>query len=91
MKSSNRSRTRDARRSRSNARQWPGRRRWNSKRASKTGWVGPAGTTGHLHTSTIINSPDLTAESKIYHSFGATAAADTIGVRPAPVQVGRSV
>ena len=50
--------------------------------ASKTGWVGPAGTTGYLHTSTIINAPDLTAESKIYHSFGATAAADTIGVRP---------
>lgn len=50
--------------------------------ATKTGWVGPAGTTGFLHTSTIINAPDLTAESKIYQSFGATAANDTIGVRP---------
>lgn len=50
--------------------------------ASVTGWIGPAGTTGFLHTSTIINSPELTAESKVYHSFGQSTAAGTIGVRP---------
>lgn len=50
--------------------------------ASQTGWVGPAGTTGYLHTSTIVNAPTLYAESKIYHSFGVSAAPGTIGVRP---------
>lgn len=50
-----------------------------------TGWVGPAGTnsTGvvFLNTSTIINSPALRAESKIYSSFGQTVPTAEIGVR----------
>ncbi|PZT97032.1 hypothetical protein [Gordonia sp. CNJ-863] len=50
--------------------------------ATVTGWVGPAGTTGYLHTSTIINAPDLTAQSKIYHSFGQSSPDGKLGVRP---------
>ncbi|MDF3285000.1 hypothetical protein [Gordonia sp. N1V] len=50
--------------------------------ASVTGWVGPAGTTGFLHTSTIVNAPDLYASSKIYSAVGATASDGRIGVRP---------
>ena len=49
--------------------------------ASVTGWVGPAGT-GYLDTSTIINAPDLTAQSKIYSTVGTSAAAGALGVRP---------
>jgi len=44
--------------------------------------VGPAGATGYLHTSTIINAPDLTAQSKIYHSFGQSSPDGKLGVRP---------
>ena len=50
--------------------------------ATVTGWVGPAGTTGYLHTSTIINAPYLTAQSKIYHSFGQSSPDGKLGVRP---------
>ncbi|OZD60819.1 hypothetical protein CH263_20225 [Rhodococcus sp. 06-1059B-a] len=50
-----------------------------------TGWVAPAGANGNgvqfLNTSTIINSPNLTAESKIYSVFGQSANAGDIGVR----------
>lgn len=53
--------------------------------AAVTGWVGPAGSNGggiqFLNTSTIINSPDLTAQSKIYSIFGQTAPPGDIGVR----------
>ncbi|MCJ0894378.1 hypothetical protein O4160_13600 [Rhodococcus sp. IEGM 1401] len=50
-----------------------------------TGWVGPAGSNGagvqFLNTSTIINSPNLTAQSKIYSVFGQQVAPGDIGVR----------
>ncbi|MGC5164703.1 hypothetical protein ACLQ3J_18475 [Rhodococcus sp. DT1] len=50
-----------------------------------TGWVGPAGSNSagviFLNTSTIINSPNLRAESKIYSSFGQTVPSGEIGVR----------
>lgn len=50
-----------------------------------TGWVGPAGANGNgiqfLNTSTIINSPNLTAQSKIYSVFGQEVAPGDIGVR----------
>jgi len=50
-----------------------------------TGWVGPAGGNGagvqFLNTSTIINSPNLTAQSKIYSVFGQQVAPGDIGVR----------
>ncbi|ORI21642.1 hypothetical protein BJI47_11175 [Rhodococcus sp. 1168] len=53
--------------------------------AAVTGWVGPAGSNGggiqFLNTSTIINSPNLTAQSKIYSVFGQTAPPGDIGVR----------
>ncbi|MGK9274422.1 hypothetical protein KXR83_25830 [Williamsia muralis] len=49
--------------------------------ASQVGWTGPAGTS-HLTNSTIINSPNLVAESKIWQTFGAEDAPGTIGVRP---------
>ena len=49
--------------------------------ATVSGWTGPAGTTGYLHNSTIINSPDLTAESKIWQVVGASAGPGTIGAR----------
>lgn len=52
---------------------------------SLTGWVGPAGSNGSgvlfLNTSTIINAPDLKAESKIYSAFGQTVPSGEIGVR----------
>ncbi|PBI83777.1 hypothetical protein BKP42_67640 [Rhodococcus erythropolis] len=52
---------------------------------SLTGWVGPAGSNGSgvlfLNTSTIINAPDLKAESKIYSAFGQTVPSAEIGVR----------
>ncbi len=50
--------------------------------AAVTGWVGPAGTTGFLHNSTIVNAPELYAESKIYQQFGTSAAPGKLGVRP---------
>lgn len=46
-----------------------------------SGWTGPAGSTGYLHNSTIINAPALTAESKIWQVVGSSAAAGTIGAR----------
>jgi hypothetical protein len=49
--------------------------------ASVTGWVGPAGI-NYLHTSTIVNAPDLYAESRVYSTFGATSAPGKLGVRP---------
>lgn len=49
--------------------------------ASVIGWVGPAGLS-YLDTSTIINAPNLTAQSEIYSTVGASAAPGDIGVRP---------
>lgn len=51
---------------------------------SLTGWVGPAGSAAgviFLNTSTIVNAPDLKAESKIYSAFGQTVPSGEIGVR----------
>jgi len=48
---------------------------------SVSGWTGPAGFS-YLDNSTIINAPNLRAESKIWQTFGASAAPGSIGVRP---------
>ncbi len=45
-----------------------------------TGWVGPAGS-AYLDTSSIINTPTLKAQSRIYSTFGAEAAPGAVGVR----------
>lgn len=49
--------------------------------ATVSGWTGPAGSTGYLHNSTIINSPNLTAESKIWQVVGSSIGAGKIGAR----------
>jgi|GEM_PF-803787 len=49
--------------------------------ASQVGWTGPAGLS-YLSNSTIINSPNLVAESKIWQTFGAETGPGNIGVRP---------
>lgn len=54
--------------------------------ATVTGWTGAAGPNGDgvsfLTNSTIINSPSLTANSKIWTAFAQTVADGEMGVKP---------
>lgn len=52
---------------------------------SQTGWVGPTlpvGGTVYLHSSTISDTPELSASSVVYPSLGQMAPAFRMGVQP---------